>query len=154
MDAPQPPPMAMNTGKVVVGGLVAGVVSNVLGYLLFGMWLGPRFEAETVAAAPMLAGKGMSGSAIGWTVATGFVVALVLAWLYAAMRPRFGPGAKTAIYAGLIVWVLGFFFHIDLLILGLTSMSLYMMATVAALVQTLATAWVAGMLYKEEGAAA
>ncbi|HSE60477.1 MAG TPA: hypothetical protein VLA99_17380 [Nitrospiraceae bacterium] len=30
-------------------------------------------------------------------------------WLYAAIRPRFGAGPKTALYAGLGVWVLGSF---------------------------------------------
>ena len=144
--------MAINTGKVVVSGLAAGVVANVVGYLLFGMWLGPKFEAEMVAAAPTLAGKGMSGSAIGWTVVGGFAVGFILAWLYAAIRPRFGPGAKTAIYAAIPVWVLGFFFHIDLLIYELLTMATYMMASVAAAVQVVAAAYAAGMLYKEEGA--
>lgn len=146
--------MAINTGKVVVGGLAAGVVANVLGYLLFAMWLGPRFEAEVAAAAPTLAGKGMTGFAIGMTVASSFVVGFLLAWLYAAMRPRFGPGMKTAIYAAIVVWILGFIFHIDLWILGLTTPATYMLATVAAAIQVVGAAWVAGMLYKEDGAAA
>jgi hypothetical protein len=92
--------------------------------------------------------------ALGWTVAGGFAVGLLLAWLYAAMRPRFGPGMKTSICAAIPVLVLGWFFHLDLLILGLTPMSLYVMATIAAVIQVVASAYVAGMLYKEEGAAA
>lgn len=146
--------MAINTSKVAVAGLVAGIVSNVLGFLLFGLWLAPRFKSEFEAAAPGLGARGETGSAMAWTIIGGFVVGFVLAWLYAAMRPRFGPGAKTAIYAGLVVWVLGFIFHIDLLIYGLTSMNTYMMATFAALIQVLGAAWVAGMLYKEEATAA
>ena len=31
---------------------------------------------------------------------------LVLVWVYAAIRPRFGPGPKTAIIAGLVLWTL------------------------------------------------
>jgi hypothetical protein len=148
--------MAMNTGKVVVAGLVAGIVANVLGFLLFGMWLMPRFTADMNAAAPSLAARAEASGAMGmvWQIFGGFVVGFVSAWLYAAIRPRFGPGAKTAIYAGLVVWILGFIFHLDLLLYGLTSTTTYMLATVAALIQTLATAWVAGMLYKEEGAPA
>jgi hypothetical protein len=38
--------MAINTSKVVVGGLAAGVVANIIGFLGFGALLGPRFEAE------------------------------------------------------------------------------------------------------------
>lgn len=145
--------MAINTGKVVVGGLAAGVVANVVGFLLFNLWLGPTFKSEINAVASGLGDKGETSSAMIWYVLGGFVVGLVLAWLYAAMRPRFGPGIKTAMYAGLVVWILGFFFHIDLWVYGLTTPATYMMATVAALVQTLAAAWVAGMLYKEDVAA-
>ena len=46
--------MAINTAKVVTGGVVAGIVGNIVGYLLFGMLLGPRMEAELVAAARRL----------------------------------------------------------------------------------------------------
>ena len=49
--------MAINTSKVVVGGLAAGVVSNIVGYVAFGMLLGPRMQAEAVAVAPALAGR-------------------------------------------------------------------------------------------------
>jgi hypothetical protein len=142
--------MAINTGKVVVGGLAAGVVANVVGYLLFGLWLGPRFEAEIVAAAPSLAGKGATGSAMVMTIVSSFVVGFLLVWLYAAMRPRFGPGMKTATYAALAVWICGFIFHLDLWILGLTTPATYMMASVAALVQIIAAAGVGAMLYKED----
>ena len=38
--------MAINTGKVVVGGLAAGVVLNVVGIVGFGMILGPSMNAE------------------------------------------------------------------------------------------------------------
>lgn len=143
--------MAINTGKVIVAGLAAGVVSNVLGFLLFGMWLGPQFAAGYDAVLPGLSAKGNAPTALVWTVVGGFAVGMLLAWLYAAMRPRFGPGAKTSFYAAIPVLILGWFFHIDLLILGLTPMSLYVMATVAAVIQVVASAYVAGMLYKEEG---
>ena len=143
--------MAINTGKFVTGGLAAGVVGNIIGYLGFGMLLGPRFEAEAVAVAPVLAGRGMSGSAIATQVAFTFVIGLLLVWLYAAMRPRFGPGMKTATFAALAVWVCGFIFHWDWLTAGLMSMATYAMASVVALVQLIASAGVGAMLYKEEG---
>ncbi|HEV8362982.1 MAG TPA: hypothetical protein VGQ52_05660 [Gemmatimonadaceae bacterium] len=143
--------MAINTGKVITGGLAAGVVGNIIGYLGFGMWLGPRFEAEATAVAPSLAGRGMTSGAIATTVITTFVIGILLVWLYAAMRPRFGPGMKTATYAALAVWVCGFVFHIDLLLMGLVTTATYVMASVVALVQVIASAGVGAMLYKEEG---
>ena len=146
--------MAINASKVVVGGLAAGVVANIIGYVLFGMLLGPRFEAELTAAAPALAGRGMTGSAIATQVIFSFIIGLLLVWLYAAMRPRFGPGPKTAVYAALVVWLCGFLFHIDFLLLGLMSTTMYAVASVAALIQVLASALVGAMLYKEDGTTA
>ncbi len=143
--------MAINTAKVVTGGLAAGVVANIVGYLGFGMWLGPRFEAEATAVAPALAGRGMTGSAIAAQVVISFVVGIVLVWLYAAIRPRFGPGMRTAVYAALVVWVCGFVFHWDWLTAGLMTATSYALASVVALVQVVASAGVGAMLYKEEG---
>ena len=141
--------MAINTSKVVVGGLAAGVVANIVGFLLFGMVLGPRMEAEYTAAAPTLQGQGMGTGAIATQVVMTFVLGLLLVWLYAAIRPRFGPGVKTAVYAAIVVWICGFIFHLDLLFMGLMSTTTYAMAAVFAAIQLLAAAWVGGMLYKE-----
>ncbi|MGQ0639258.1 MAG: hypothetical protein ACT4P6_00565 [Gemmatimonadaceae bacterium] len=141
--------MAINTQKVVTGGLAAGIVANVLGFVLFGLWLGPRFDAEAAAVAPALAGRGMSGSTIAVNVIAQFVIGFLLVWLYAAIRPRFGPGMKTAVYAALVVWVCGFLFHLDWLLVGLMSAATYALATIAALVQVIAAAGVGAMLYKE-----
>jgi hypothetical protein len=145
--------MAINTSKVVVGGLAAGLVANIIGYVGFGLMLGPRMEAEAVAVAPELAGRGMAGSAIAVTVVAQFVIGLLLVWIYAAIRPRFGPGMKTATYAALVVWVCGIVFHLDWLAMGLMTISTYVMATVVALVQLIPSAGVGAMLYKEEGSA-
>ena len=142
--------MAINTSKVVVGGLAAGVVANIVGWVAFGMMLGKRMEAEAVAVAPSLAGRGMSSSAIATNVLFTFAIGLLLVWLYAAMRPRFGPGPKTAVYAALVVWLCGFFFHIDWLFAGMMTPSTYAAASAAALVQILLAAWVGAMIYKED----
>lgn len=141
--------MAINTSKVLVGGLAAGVVYNIIGFVGFGMLLGPRFEAEAAAVAPVLQGRGMTGSAIAINVMASFAAGILLVWLYAAMRPRFGPGMKTATMAALAVWVCGFLFHLDWLIVGMMTPATYMMAAVMAVVQVLPSAAVGGMLYRE-----
>jgi hypothetical protein len=35
-----------------------------------------------------------------------FVLGMVAVWLYAAMRPRYGAGPRTALIAGVTVWLL------------------------------------------------
>lgn len=144
--------MAINTSKVVVGGLAAGLVMNVGGFLVQGMLLGERMMADMVAAAPSLEGKGESGAIIAARVVTQFVIGILLVWLYAAMRPRFGPGMKTAALAAFVIWLCGFLFYMDWLYLGLMSAAMYAMVSVAMVVTLLVAAWVGGALYKEEGA--
>ena len=145
--------MAINTGKVVVGGLVAGLIMNVAGFLVQGMMLGPRMMGEMIAAAPTLAGKGEDAMSMAGRVITQFVIGILLVWLYAAMRPRFGPGPKTAMYAAFVIWLCGFLFYLDWLYLGMMTAATYAMMSVAMVVTLAIAAWVGCMLYKEEGAA-
>ena len=146
--------MAINTSKVVVGGLAAGLVMNVLDFLVNGMLMGPKMQAEMVAAAPTLAGKGMTGGAIAAHVITDFIVGILIVWIYAAIRPRFGPGAGTAIKAGLVIWICGLLFYQDWLHMGLMTGSSYAIISVIQLIIVSLAAWVGAWLYKEEGAPA
>ena len=141
--------MAINASKVVVGGLVAGVVANIVGFVLFGMLLGPRFQAELTSAAPALASRGGSGMDVATQVVNSFIIGFLLVWLYAAMRPRFGPGPKTAMLAAVPVWICGLIFHTDLLLLGTVTTATYLLASGAAAVQLLAACWIGGILYTE-----
>ena len=93
----------INTGRVFLGGLVAGLVINI-GEIILNI---PIIGAESDAALQTLGLEPIGGGAIAVFVATGFLIGLVGVWLYAAMRPRFGPGPKTAVIAGLAVWALG-----------------------------------------------
>jgi hypothetical protein len=145
--------MAINTSKVIVGGLAAGLVQNVLGFAM-SMGLAKRMEAEMLAVAPTLQGRGMSGGVIASRVITQFLVGILLVWIYAAIRPRFGPGMKTAAIAAFVVWCFGFIFYLDWLYVDLMTLSTYAMISIGQLVILLIAAWVGGMLYKEEGAPA
>lgn len=146
--------MGINTSRVVVGGLVAGVVMNVSGFVVQGMLLGKRMEAEMAAAAPSLQGRGMDAGTMTGRVITQFAIGVLLVWLYAAMRPRFGAGPKTAMFAALVIWLCGFFFYLDWLYLGMMTPSLYVIVSIAMLITLAIAGWVGGMLYREEGTAA
>ena len=41
-------------------------------------------------------------------LAWGFFYGVIAVWVYAAIRPRFGPGPRTALRAGLVVWLVGY----------------------------------------------
>lgn len=144
--------MAINTSKVVVGGIAASVVNLALGFVAFGMMLGPKMNAEMDAVVPGASAKMMSGSNMVMGLLGQVVMAFVLAWLYAAMRPRFGPGMKTAVYAALPVWISGVVFYMGYMQMGTMSMNMYLTGAVVSLIITIAAAATAGVLYKEEGA--
>ena len=90
----------INMQKVLVGGLIAGVVLNVIDYLAYGVIFAAQF--------PMQPGmKGLLGIPIlPWYIILNFVYGNVLVYLYAAIRPRFGAGSRTAVTAGLLMWVM------------------------------------------------
>jgi hypothetical protein len=92
----------INVGRVILGGIVAAIVSDLLDFPVDGMWLAKMWSSQL-----SVWGKGAySGTQIGWFMALGLAAGVVAIWIYAAIRPRFGPGVKTAIYAGIAVWIL------------------------------------------------
>ena len=141
--------MPINSQRVLIGGVAAGVVGNIVGFVGFGLLLGPRMQAEAIAVAPALEGSAMSGAAIATNIAAQFVIGGLMVWLFAAMRPRFGPGMKTAACAALAVWVCGLVFHVDWLLVGMMSATSYVLASGLALVQVLVSAAAGASLYRE-----
>ena len=133
-------------GRVLLGGLAAGVVINIGEFLL---------NTKVVAADmnAMLAKIGLpepSGSSIGWFVLFGFGLGIVVTWLYAAIRPRFGPGAKTAICAGLTAWLLcAVYPTLFFLVLGMMSTGSLITTIVWELVEMPIAAVVGAWVYKE-----
>jgi hypothetical protein len=84
-----------------------------------------------------------------------FVIGVAAVWLYAAIRPRYGAGPRTAIVAGLAVWVLSHLWSGVYLGAGFTGVITPTLAwlpvawgLVEAPLGTLAGAW----LYREPGA--
>ncbi len=94
----------VNVGRVIVGGLLAGLVINFSEFVL------NTYVIEQAMAAAM---NKMSLPPIGVEmvmcfVVLGFLLGITTVWLYAAIRPRFGPGVATATYAALAVWFLSY----------------------------------------------
>ena len=90
----------INLGRVLLGGLLAGLVLNVGEFLLNDVVLGPQMRE-------FLARYGIpepGGSFLVAAVTLTFAIGIVLVFLYTLIRPRLGPGVKTAIIAGLIMW--------------------------------------------------
>ena len=139
----------MNTQKVVVGGITAGVVIFILDFVANGLLFGDRWMAALDAASPTLSANAESTEAIVTLVAVDLVFGVLLVWLYAVLRPSFGPGPKTAAIAGIYFWVLTGMVWATFAGIGLYSWGMYALGAVVWLVISLAAASVGGMLYKE-----
>lgn len=136
----------INWGRVVLAGLLAGLVLNVIDYVVYGMWL----RADFAAALQALGKQPPGGSTILWYVVLDFVYGIGLLWLYAAIRPRYGAGPRTAVLAGLALW----FFTRLLHALGEASMGflperLYTIDVIVGLIELPLAGAVGAYLYRE-----
>ena len=92
-------------GRVLLGGIVAGVVFNAFEFLLHGRILAAALHSAMLALGKtpeqMAASQGMSMPLL---VLWAFLACLLGIWLYASIRPRFGAGPKTAFVAAIATW--------------------------------------------------
>jgi hypothetical protein len=132
---------------VFVGGLVAGLILNVVDYVLYGVVL-----AKDFADALQALGRPPADNLVPLFILLDFVYGILLVYLYAAIRPRYGPGPKTAVWAGVIMWMLTGLLHaVGEAPLGLLPLRLYLLGTIVSLV-ALPLAAVAGARFYQEPA--
>jgi len=135
----------INFGRVILGGLLAGVVNNLFGYIGHDVILKEADQAMMKAL-----GKTMpeGGSTMVVWILMGFVFGIAAVWLYAAIRPRYGAGVGTAVRAGLAVWFFSCVYTtIVMTNLGIAAFNAtaFVLDLVASVLATVAGAW----LYKE-----
>ncbi len=132
---------------VFVGGLVAGLILNVVDYVLYGVVL-----AKDFADALQAVGRPPADNLIPLFILLDFLYGILLVYLYAAIRPRYGPGPKTAVWAGVIMWLLiGLLHAVGEAPLGLLPLRLYLLGTIVSLI-ALPLAAVAGARFYQEPA--
>jgi uncharacterized membrane protein len=138
----------INWGRVIAGGLVAGIVINVFEYVTNG-----RILAADWAAAMQNLGRQMPSGAVVIFIVWGFLVGISAIWLYAAARTRFGPGPGTAILIGFAYWVIGYLLpNFVNWALALFPSRLLAITTVVGLVELIAGSLAGASIYKERAA--
>lgn len=88
-----------NVVRVILGGLLAGLILNIFEYVLNGVVYAAQWEAFEKAL-----NRHMRPSAIPFFIVAAFIMGIGVVWLYAAARPRLGPGPKTAVLTGIAFW--------------------------------------------------
>jgi hypothetical protein len=137
--------MALNSGKVVVGGLVAGVVANVLDYLFQGIVLKPDFDVmqQRLNLDPVAA-----NNPVPWIIVD-FVLGFLIIITYVGFRARWGPGPKTAIYAGVVLFLAIASMMGALTSIGIFTTDTYLKSSALFLVTITCAALAAAFVYKE-----
>ncbi len=140
--------------KLLVAGSAAGVVLNIIDFLSNGVILSSRMQADANAFKAGLGDQmaAMGGGQIAVYVFFDLVVGFLLAWTYAAIRPRFGPGPRTAAYVAFLFFVFGMILTFGYKELGVMSAGLWWSYTGIWFVNLLLASVVAGWVYSEDQA--
>ena len=137
----------INWGRVILGGLVAGLIINAAEFLVNGVIL-QAWWSEVMKG---LGKPKMSGAQIAVFNVWGFLVGIFTVWFYAAIRPRYGAGPKAAVCAGAAVWTLGYLLAgVAPMVLHILPRRLMAIGIAAGLIEVIVASLMGAWLYKEE----
>jgi hypothetical protein len=139
----------INVVRVVLGGLLAGLVMNAIDFVVNGVLLMSEWQMATIALGIDPA-RVEARSAVGWIVFD-FAGGIALVWLYAAMRPRFGPGPRTATTASLTLWGIVHLAFSSFVFMDLFPFWLVASSALGGLVSALVGGQVGCRIYREHG---
>jgi len=137
---------SINLGRVLLGGFVAGIVVNIFEFLLNGMLLADQWPGvmASIYRPPISMHDVVIFNILG------FVFGIAAVWTYAAIRPRFGAGVKTAVYAGALTWVTAYFLATTTpVIMGVIPLRMACVLVAVGLVEIVVATIVGAWLYKE-----
>lgn len=139
----------INWGRVILGGVMAGLI------IAAADWLAQTTVASGFAQRSAALGLRVEGLAITIFIIFAFLQGIIAVWLYAAIRPRYGPGPKTAVIAGATLWILmglmGWAYPTGM---DLVTRTEYVQLAAWTLVEYVVATLVGAWLYREEGSAA
>ncbi|WP_447977992.1 hypothetical protein [Candidatus Nitrospira bockiana] len=133
--------------RLLLGGLVAGLIIDVVQWLVNGVMLGSDWRQAMQAL-----GKPVQETPAGsiFYIVLGLGYGVLAMWTYASIRPRYGAGPLTALYAGVAVWLLGYCLPaLTWMPMGLFPTRLVTIATLIGLVEILIATEVGAWLYQE-----
>ena len=137
----------IRTGRVVVAGLVAGLIINI-GESILNVPLAGEALAEALQARNL---PPVGGGSIAYFVGMCFLLGILMVWLYAAVRPRLGPGPKTAVIIGVLAWFMTLVWSGGAQVaMGIMPLSLTLFGLAWGLVEFLIASLVGAKLYREQ----
>lgn len=141
----------INMGRVILGGIVTGVIINLVEGVMNGVMLKPQWAeaAKAIGRSSEISVKQIVAFNV-W----GFTAGIVAIWLYAAIRPRYGAGPKTAMCAGAAVWMLGYAMaNAMMAFLHVYPLGLLITVTTVGLLEVLVATTAGAYFYREDSPA-
>lgn len=137
---------AIDVERWIGGGIAAGALIWVLEGAASVLYIDRMEEAMAAHGLSMEMTAGIFLSSVAVSLVSGLVVVFV----YAAARPRFGPGPKTAVIAALVLWLGGYLLTlIGYRMMGLFPDSLLALWGVVGLVELVLAGLLGGWIYRE-----
>ena len=87
-----------------------------------------------------------------WNIVHLFLVFFLAIWVYAAIRPRFGPGPKSALITSFVLWSMYFLFVMNFARLGIFPLNLAIVSLAFNFVEIPAAILVGAKIYSEPAA--
>ena len=137
----------MRWKRIFGGGLLAGLVINLGEFAIEEPLMGSQMQGFFQRLGLPVPGE----SAMGAIAVSALVIGIISVWLYAAIRPRYGAGARTAVIAGVAVWALSCLLpNVALVAFGLIgSARLFWLWTLWPLVETSLATVAGAWIYRE-----
>jgi hypothetical protein len=141
----------INWRRVILGGLLAGMVVDVVEFFLNGVVLSKDWEAAILALGrPPIVGIQIAVFFLWSFVLWGLLIGISVIWLYAAIRPRYGGGPKAALRVGWFVWSLGYLLpSVTPFLLSLFPRRIFAIGLTVGLVEVFLATLLGAWLYRE-----
>jgi hypothetical protein len=141
----------INVHKLLVGGLIAGVVLSVIDVAMYGVVLKAPMAAAWKAAGRPTMTDTQRDLEVPLSIFLDFVVGVLLVWIYAAILPRFGAGVGTALKGGLAGWFLASVLSAAYWVQGVMPFGIMIITVLVLLVEYCIAVVIGAKFYSEGG---
>ena len=137
----------INVGRWIAGGVAAGTFVWLFEGVASLLYMDEYMKSMEAHGLSMDMGPAM------WilSIVVSLIVGLAAVFFYAAMRPRFGPGPKTAVIVGVALWLSGYLMSlIGYQMMGLFPQGLLVMWGVIGLIEVVLASILGAWIYRED----